>query len=97
MDAQKNRLIETVLLSTHNQGLVVETTPGFNRLKLPRSICKKMVNTGQYESEWLLLKNKKVLTKFIVNATVFKELRLKVFLLLLIEVNVVSYLYGSYM
>ena len=30
-------------------------TSGFNRLKPPRSICKKwsiLVNTGQYESEW---------------------------------------------
>ena len=27
-------------------------TSGFNRLKLPRSICQKVVNTGQYESEW---------------------------------------------
>ena len=27
-------------------------TSGFNRLKPPQSICKKMVNTGQYESEW---------------------------------------------
>ena len=38
------------------QGWAVVTTPvltaGFNRLKLPRSICQKVVNTGQYESEW---------------------------------------------
>ena len=27
-------------------------TSGFNRLKPPRSICQKVVNTGQYESEW---------------------------------------------
>ena len=27
-------------------------TGGFNRLKPPRSICQKVVNTGQYESEW---------------------------------------------
>ena len=27
---------------------------GFNRLKPPRSICQKVVNTGQYESEWLI-------------------------------------------
>ena len=33
----------------------------------------------------------RVLTKFIVNATVFKELRLKVFLLLHNEANGVSY------
>ena len=26
-------------------------TSGFNRLKPPRSICQKVVNTGQYESE----------------------------------------------
>ena len=29
-------------------------TSGFNRLKPPRSICQKVVNTGQYESEWLI-------------------------------------------
>ena len=34
------------------QDWAVETTPGFNRLKPPRSICPKVVNTGQYESEW---------------------------------------------
>ena len=34
------------------QGWAVETTPGFNRLKPPWSICQKVVNTGQYESEW---------------------------------------------
>ena len=33
------------------QGWAVETTPGFNRLKPSRSICQKVVNTGQYESE----------------------------------------------
>ena len=37
------------------QGWAVETTPiltgGFNRLKPPPSICQKVVNTGQYESE----------------------------------------------
>ena len=27
-------------------------TGGFNRLKPPWSICLKVVNTGQYESEW---------------------------------------------
>ena len=27
-------------------------TGGFNQLKPPRSICQKVVNTGQYESEW---------------------------------------------
>ena len=27
-------------------------TSGFNRLKPPRSISSKVVNTGQYESEW---------------------------------------------
>ena len=27
-------------------------TVGFNRLKPPRSICQKVVNTGQFESEW---------------------------------------------
>ena len=27
-------------------------TGGFNRLKLPQSICQNVVNTGQYESEW---------------------------------------------
>ena len=27
-------------------------TSGFNRLKPPRSKCQKVVNTGQYESEW---------------------------------------------
>ena len=27
-------------------------TGGFNRLKPPWSICQKVVNTGQYESEW---------------------------------------------
>ena len=34
------------------QGLAVETTTGFNRLKPPRPICQKVVITGQYESEW---------------------------------------------
>ena len=29
-------------------------TSGFNRLEPPRSICQKVVNTGQYESEWLI-------------------------------------------
>ena len=38
---------------TNNQGWAVETTPGFNR-----SICQKVVNTGQYESEWLIEKFK---------------------------------------
>ena len=38
--------------ATSWQGWVVETTPGFNQLKPPRSICQKVVNTGQYESEW---------------------------------------------
>ena len=27
-------------------------TGGFNQLKQPWSICQKVVNTGQYESEW---------------------------------------------
>ena len=27
-------------------------TGGFNRLKPPWSMCQKVVNTGQYESEW---------------------------------------------
>ena len=30
-------------------------TSGFNRLKPPRSICQKVVNTGQYESEWSIV------------------------------------------
>ena len=29
-------------------------TSSFNRLKPPRSICKKVVNTGLFESEWLI-------------------------------------------
>ena len=29
-------------------------TSSFNRLKPPRSICQKVVNTGHYESEWLI-------------------------------------------
>ena len=33
-------------------------TSGFNRLKPPRSICQKVVNTGQYESEWSLENSK---------------------------------------
>ena len=33
-------------------------TSGFNRLKLPRSICQKVVNTGQYESEWTIENSK---------------------------------------
>ena len=33
-------------------------TSGFNRLKPPRSICQKVVNTGQYESEWLIENSK---------------------------------------
>ena len=36
---------------TSQQGWAVETTPGFNRLKPPRSICQKVFNNGQYESE----------------------------------------------
>ena len=44
-------MIKRSLLRT-GQGWAVETTPGFNRLKLPQSICQKVVNTGQYESEW---------------------------------------------
>ena len=27
-------------------------TSGFNHLKPPWSVCQKVVNTGQYESEW---------------------------------------------
>ena len=50
------------LMSTYNQGWAVETTPvltsGFNRLKPPRSICQKVVNTGQYESEWSIENSK---------------------------------------
>ena len=35
------------------QGWAVKTTHVFNRrLKLSRSICQKVVNPGQYESEW---------------------------------------------
>ena len=33
-------------------------TSGLNRLKPPRSICQKVVNTGQYESEWSIEKSK---------------------------------------
>ena len=33
-------------------------TSGFNRLKQPRSICQKVVNTGQYESEWSIENSK---------------------------------------
>ena len=33
-------------------------TSGFNRLKPPRSICQKVVNTGQYESEWSIKNSK---------------------------------------
>ena len=33
-------------------------TSGFNRLKPPRSICQKKVNTGQYESEWSIENSK---------------------------------------
>ena len=33
-------------------------TSGFNRLKPPRSICQKVVNTGQYESEWSIENSK---------------------------------------
>ena len=34
------------LQDTIIQGWAVETNPGFNRLKPPRSICKKVVNTN---------------------------------------------------
>ena len=34
------------------QGRAVETTPGFNWLKPPRSICQKGVYTGQCEFDW---------------------------------------------
>ena len=33
-------------------------TSGFNQLKPSRSICKKVVNTGQYESEWSIENSK---------------------------------------
>ena len=33
-------------------------TSGFNRLKPPRSICQKVVNTGHYESEWSIENSK---------------------------------------
>ena len=33
-------------------------TSGFNRLKPPRSICQKVVNTGQYKSEWSIENSK---------------------------------------
>ena len=33
-------------------------TSGFNRLKPPWSICQKVVNTGQYESEWSIENSK---------------------------------------
>ena len=33
-------------------------TSGFNRLKPPRSISQKVVNTGQYESEWSIENSK---------------------------------------
>ena len=33
-------------------------TSGFNRLKPPRPICQKVVNTGQYESEWSIENSK---------------------------------------
>ena len=33
-------------------------TSGFNRLKPPWSICQKVVNTGQYESEWWIENSK---------------------------------------
>ena len=47
----------SILKPRVTQGWAVETTPpvltsGFNRLKPPWSICQKVVNTGQYESEW---------------------------------------------
>ena len=39
-------------------------TSGFNRLKPPRSIPQKVVNTGQYESEWSIENSRDV---FVVN------------------------------
>ena len=33
-------------------------TSSFNLLKPPRSICQKVVNTGQYESEWSIENSK---------------------------------------
>ena len=33
-------------------------TSGFNQFKPPRSICQKVVNTGQYESEWSIENSK---------------------------------------
>ena len=33
-------------------------TSGFNRLKPPRSLGQKVVNTGQYESEWSIENSK---------------------------------------
>ena len=35
----------------YNQGVAVETTPGFNRLKRAQSICQNVFNTSQYESK----------------------------------------------
>ena len=35
-----------LLFSCPNEGWAVETTPGFNWLKPPRSICQKVVNTN---------------------------------------------------
>ena len=55
-------------------------TSGFNRLKPPRSICQKVVNTGQYESEWSIENSKgrfcgglRYLYRFYVLSIVKKE------------------------
>ena len=40
----------SIKVGRSKQSLVL--TGGFNWLKPPRSICQKVVNTSQYESEW---------------------------------------------
>ena len=51
-DHRVKTFLYSCILFYSSQGWVVETTPCFNRLKPPWSICKKVVNTGQYKSKW---------------------------------------------
>ena len=43
---------ESIISKVGRSKLPPVLTSGFNRLKPPRSICQKVVNTGQYQSEW---------------------------------------------
>ena len=52
LNLQTNLYLGTYLCKVGRSKPPPVLTSGFNRLKPPRSICQKVVNTGQYESEW---------------------------------------------